>query len=113
MNLTSRVIELKQLNRELKQSSVFVSLVFSFVFIVGGWLFYKQINQTIIDEGDASKSWPIVQGMLCFADIESSMFDGDEMYRVELLYTYSVQGENYTGNRIYYPSTRGELSSLY
>ncbi len=85
---------------EPKQSSVFVSLVFALVFIIGGWLFYKHVSQTIIDEANASKDWPIVQGMVSFSDIKSSISDGDEMYSIDLLYTYTVQGENYTGNRI-------------
>lgn len=85
---------------ESKQSSVFVSLVFALVFMVGGWLFYKNVSQTIIDEANASKDWPTVQGMVSFSDIHSSISDGDEMYRVVIEYNYTVQAENYTGNRI-------------
>lgn len=95
---------------ESKLSSVFVSLVFALVFIVGGWLFYKNISQTIVDEANASVEWPTVQGILSFSNIETSISDGDEMYRVDLLYAYTVQGENYTGNRI--STIDGSTSSI-
>ena len=85
---------------ESKQSSIFVSFIFALVFIVGGWLFYKHISQTIIDEANVSKDWPIAQGMVSFSDIRSSISDGDEMYRVDLEYNYTVKAKNYTGNRI-------------
>ena len=90
---------------ESKQSSIFISFVFALVFIVGGWLFYKHISQTIIDEASASKDWPTVQGMVSSSDIRSSISDGDEMYSIDLLYAYTVQGENYTGDRVSTVST--------
>jgi len=85
---------------ESKQSSIFVSFIFALVFVVGGWLFYKHVSQTIIDEANASKDWPTVQGMVSFSDIRSSISDGDEMYSVDVEYNYTVQAENYSGNRI-------------
>lgn len=98
---------------EPKQSSTFVSFIFALVFIVGGWLFYKHVSQTIIDEANASKDWPTVQGMVSFSDIRSSISDGDEMYRVDLEYNYTVQTVNYTGNRIStISSSTSSLSSV-
>lgn len=83
-----------------KNSSIIASLIFGLVFIIGGWLFYKHVSQTIIDEANASESWPIAQGVVNFSNIETSISDGDEMYCIDLLYVYTVQGENYKGNRI-------------
>ncbi len=90
---------------ESKQSSIFISFVFALVFIVGGWLFYKHVSQTIIDEANSSKDWPTVQGMVSSSDIRSSISDGDKMYSIELLYAYTVRGENYTGDRVSAVST--------
>ena len=85
---------------ESKQSSIFASFIFAIIFIVGGWLFYNHVSQTIVDEANASKDWPTVQGIVNFSDIRSSISDGTEMYSVDLSYAYTVQGENYTGDRI-------------
>ena len=85
---------------ESKQSSIFATLIFSLMFIVGGWLFYNHVSQTIIDEANASKDWPMVQGVVSFSSIKTSISDGDEMYSVDLEYNYTVQAKNYTGDRI-------------
>lgn len=85
---------------EQKQSSPIALLIFSIVFIVGGWFFYKNISQSIVAEAKASKSWPTVEGIVAFADINTSISDETTMYASEINYTYVVEGETYTGNRI-------------
>lgn len=85
---------------ETRQSSIFATLIFALVFIVGGWLFYKHISQTIVDEAKASEKWPIVQGVVTYSSIKSKKSDGETMYSANIEYTYDVQGVNYTGNRI-------------
>lgn len=85
---------------ENKQSSSIATLIFAAAFIVGGWLFYQNISQTIVDEANESKDWPVVQGMVSFSDIKSYISDGNEMYSADIAYNYTVQDKNYTGNRI-------------
>ena len=82
------------------QGSLIALLVFSAVFILGGWLFYKNISESIIEEANVSKSWPSVQGKVTFADIKTSLSDGTKMYSLNLKYLYSVNGQSYTGTRI-------------
>lgn len=113
MNLIFSETELKQSIMESKQSSIFATLIFALVFIVGGWLFYKHVSQTIIDEANASKNWPTVQGVVSYSDIITSISDGDEMYRVDIEYNYTVQTTNYKGDRIAtITSSTNSLSSV-
>nr|WP_320118232.1 DUF3592 domain-containing protein [uncultured Marinifilum sp.] len=85
---------------ETRQSSIFATFIFALVFIIGGWLFYKHISQTIVDEAKTSEKWPVVKGVVSYSNIKSKKTDGKTMYSPDIKYTYEVQGENYTGNRI-------------
>ncbi|WP_282015063.1 DUF3592 domain-containing protein [Marinifilum flexuosum] len=82
------------------QNSLIAILVFSVVFIIGGWLFYKNISELVIEEVNVSKNWPNVQGKVMFADIKTSLSDDAKMYSLNLKYVYSVKGQSYTGTRI-------------
>ncbi|MGQ1908686.1 DUF3592 domain-containing protein [Marinifilum sp. RC60d5] len=85
---------------ETRQSSIFATFIFALVFIVGGWLFYKHISQTIIDEAKASEKWPAVQGEVTHSKVNSKKSDGKTMYSADIEYSYEVEGVNYTGSRI-------------
>ncbi|MDQ1769835.1 DUF3592 domain-containing protein [Labilibaculum sp. A4] len=85
---------------ENKQSSSAAALVFAVAFIIGGWFFYKNISQTIVEEANASKSWPAVEGTVTLADISTSISDGTKMYASNIVYKYIVEGKEYSGTRI-------------
>lgn len=83
-----------------KQGSLFVLLIFSAIFILGGWLFHKNIIGSITEEANVSKSWPNVQGKVTYAEIKRSKSDGTTMYSLDLKYVYSVNGQSYSGTPI-------------
>ncbi|MUP36452.1 DUF3592 domain-containing protein [Labilibaculum euxinus] len=85
---------------ENKQSSSVAALVFAVAFIIGGWFFYKNISQTIVEEANASKLWPAVEGTVALADISTSISDGTKMYASNIVYKYIVEGKEYSGTRI-------------
>lgn len=85
---------------EHRQSSPIGLFIFALVFIVGGWLFYKNISESIVEEAEYSKTWPSVEGVISYSDLRTSISDGDRMYAVDLEYKYSVHGATYAGSRI-------------
>ncbi|PKQ69025.1 hypothetical protein BZG01_01590 [Labilibaculum manganireducens] len=85
---------------ENKQSSPIALLIFAIAFIIGGWFFYKNISQTIVEEANASKSWPAVEGKVTLADISTSISDGTKMYASNIVYKYVVEDKEYSGTRI-------------
>lgn len=85
---------------EQKQNSPIALLIFAIAFILGGWFFYKNISQTIVEEAEASKSWPTAEGIVTHADINTHLSDGTSMYAADIKYTYVVDGKTYSGNRI-------------
>ncbi|PKQ65799.1 hypothetical protein BZG02_01990 [Labilibaculum filiforme] len=94
---------------ENKQSSPIATLIFAAVFIIGGWFFYENISQTLVEEANASKSWPTVQGTVTSATIHTSISDGTKMYNSDIIYTYLVEGKEYLGTRI--STTDGSTSN--
>ncbi|MPQ45718.1 DUF3592 domain-containing protein [Marinifilum sp. N1E240] len=85
---------------EHRQNSPIGLFIFALVFIVGGWLFYKNISESIVKEAEDSKTWPSVEGVISYSDLRRSISDGDEMFAVDLEYNYFVKGAKHAGNRI-------------
>ncbi|WP_346854458.1 DUF3592 domain-containing protein [uncultured Draconibacterium sp.] len=84
-----------------KQQSTFGTLLFACVFFVAGFLAYQHLTKPIAEEAEASKSWPQVQGVISFSELNKTRdSDGNDMYSASVQYSYSVDGKEYSGSNI-------------
>lgn len=80
--------------------SIFGTLIFSVVFIVGGYLAYKHLTKPLEEEAEASKEWPSVMGVITASDLHTELSDGQKMYSADIHYSYSVGNKEYYGEGI-------------
>lgn len=69
-----------------------VLLVFALVLGGFGWSKYRL--------GQASTSWPTVDGQIASAKLDSTRSDGKTKYQPAVSYNYTVDGTSYAGTRI-------------
>ncbi len=76
------------------------TVIFSALFIIGGYMAYKYITKPMEEEAEASKSWPYVMGKIIRSEMQTSFSDGKKMYASDIRYTYTVNGKEYVGTDV-------------
>ncbi len=94
-----------------KQMSGFGVLIFSAVFIIGGYMAHKYIVKPIEEEAQASQEWPYVTGEITYSDMNSHISDGKKMYAIDIRYNYVVGSKSYEGTGVTVADNTGAISS--
>lgn len=95
-----------------KKSSPITTFIVGLAFIVGSWLTYTHFSVPMVEEANASESWPTVTGEITYSDILQSDDDGTTMYAAEINYDFTVENKSYSGNKISLTSGGTSTSSL-
>ncbi len=91
--------------------SSFGVLIFSAIFIIGGYMAYKYIAKPFQEEAEASLEWPSVTGEITYSDMNSHISDGTKMYSVDIRYSYVIDNKTYNGAGITVADNSGAVSS--
>ncbi len=94
-----------------KQISSFGVLIFSAVFIIGGYMAYKYIVKPIEAEAEASQEWPYVIGEITYSGMNSHISDGKKMYSIAIRYSYVIDNKTYEGAGVTVADNTGAVSS--
>ncbi len=83
-----------------KRKGRWLLLLFSLIFIAAGlgFLFLSIIPS--LQEWRDMRFWPLVDARLEYVELDQRTRDGSTTYQVIARYTYSYQGQRYTGNRV-------------
>lgn len=75
-------------------AAILISVLVVFALVLGGfgWSKYRL--------GEASTSWPTVDGQIVSAKLDSTRSDGKTKYQPSVSYNYTVDGTSYVGARI-------------
>lgn len=85
---------MKQSLRKTYSAILYFLLVFGLVFLFfGGYYCFK---------ASSTSSWPFVEGKILDSYIQESKSDGKTKYRAKIKYSYMVDGQGFTGNRVSY-----------
>lgn len=77
----------------VRRANPLVTLLIGIVFLIGGF-FALKFGQKSIDLAKASVEWPSVPGKVESSEVVRKRDnDGDTMYRAEIIYSYTVNGE--------------------
>lgn len=83
-----------------RKGSILGGIIFSALFIVGGWMAYQHITKPMGEEASASELWPKTTGTVTSAKIKTSKSDNTTMYAADIVYSYTVDDEHYSSSRI-------------
>lgn len=76
-----------------RRANPVVTFIFGIIFLIGGF-FALKYGQKSINQAKASVEWPSVPGIIQSSEVVRKRdSDGDTMYRAEVLYKYTVNGE--------------------
>lgn len=93
----------------VEQAGMIKSLVIGVIFIGAGFLI-SFLSQDAVEMGEASKSWPQVQGSITRSEVVSSRgTDGKTMYSADVEYVFQVDGREYQSDKV--EATTGVISS--
>jgi len=95
-----------------KKNSLFATLIIGIVLIVGSWFFYTNVSAPMTQEAEASKNWPNASGVVTHSEIKQSTSDGQTMYASAIKYSFTVENNPYTGNRISLTSGNTKTSNI-
>lgn len=78
--------------------SIFPSLFIGLFVLIGVAILAFALRS--LHQAKAAADWPVVQGRIVTSDFKESSDDDGTTYKVEVSYTYSVNGVDQTGKRI-------------
>lgn len=80
----------------------FILLIVGLSFLLAGGGIGFFVGKPILDKAKASESWPSVEGEVLESRLESSRSKGKTSYSALVVYRYSVEGEEFEGDRVWF-----------
>ncbi len=94
-----------------QKGGVLAGLFFGVIFSAVGFGVAFYVGKPILNNANASSDWPSVSGVITTSRVTTSRSDGSTMYSADVVYDYTVEGQKYTGDNVFFGGNYSTSSS--
>jgi hypothetical protein len=76
------------------------SIIIGGIMVVGGYLLAFHVGRPAMKKAEASEGWPTTTGVVTHSEVARDHDSDGTMYRPDVEYEYTVDGQDYVGNTI-------------